>query len=126
MILSTTSIQKNNYEFFTNYKYLRYNNSNHILTINSNFPPSCSGLVPGNGIWYKFIGNDAILSVSTSNLGTNFDTQIHIYEGLCDSLNLVGCDNNSGIGNTSQFSFLTTQGVEYYIYVMLSKIIYIS
>ncbi|MAJ44099.1 MAG: hypothetical protein CMF96_05040 [Candidatus Marinimicrobia bacterium] len=36
MILSTASIQTNNYEFFTNYKYLRYNNSNHILTINSN------------------------------------------------------------------------------------------
>ena len=72
---------------------------------------------PGNGIWYKFIGNDAILSVSTSNPATNFDTQIHVYEGSCDSLNLIGCDNNSGIGNTSQYSFLTTQGVEYYIYV---------
>lgn len=91
--------------------------SNNILTINSNFPPSCSGIVPGNGIWYKFIGNDAILSVSTSNPATNFDTQIHVYEGSCDSLNLIGCDNNSGIGNTSQYSFLTTQGVEYYIYV---------
>ena len=91
--------------------------SNNILTINSNFPPSCSGIVPGNGVWYQFIGDGAILSVSTSNPTTNFDTQIHVYQGSCDSLNLIGCDDNGGMGNTSQYSFLTTQGVEYYIYV---------
>ena len=91
--------------------------SNNILTNNLNIPPTCSGLIPGNGIWYKFIGDGSILSVSTSNQITNFDTQIHVYQGSCDSLNIVGCDNNGGLGNTSQFSFLTNQGAEYYIYV---------
>ena len=91
--------------------------SNNILVNNLNTPPSCSALVPGDGMWYKFIGDGSRLTVSTSNSFTNFDTQIHIYQGNCNNLTSLGCDDNSGIGNTSEISFLTSQNIEYYIFV---------
>ena len=91
--------------------------SNNILSSNSNIPPSCSTLTPGKGVWYEFTGDGSILTTSTSNPGTNFDTQIHVYQGTCDSLIVVGCDDNSGNGNSSEYSFLTVNGVQYYIYV---------
>ena len=62
-------------------------------------------------------GDGSILTTSTSNSETNFDTQIHVYQGTCDSLIVVGCDDNSGIGNTSEYSFLTVNGVTYYIFI---------
>ena len=91
--------------------------SNNILSSNTNTPPTCSNLIPGKGVWYEFIGDGSILTTSTSNSETNFDTQIHVYQGTCDSLIVVGCDDNSGIANTSEYSFLTVNGVTYYIFI---------
>ena len=91
--------------------------SNNILSSNTYIPPTCSNLTPGKGVWYEFTGDGSILTTSTSNSGTNFDTQIHVYQGTCDNLIVVGCDDNSGVGNSSEYSFQTVNGVQYYIYV---------
>ena len=55
--------------------------------------------------------------MSTSNNGTNFDTEIFVYSGSCSNLNCIGSDNNSGSGTTSEITFTSSIGVEYFIYV---------
>ena len=59
-----------------------------------------------------------ILHVARSgHNGTNFDTEIFVYSGSCSNLNCIGSDNNSGNGTTSEITFTSSIGVEYFIYV---------
>ena len=91
--------------------------SNNILATGNDAPPSCGGLNTGAGVWYKYIGDGSDVTLSTSNNGTNFDTEIFVYSGSCSNLNCIGSDNNSGNGTTSEITFTSTIGVEYFIYV---------
>ena len=91
--------------------------SNNILASNNDAPPSCGGLTPGTGVWYKYIGDGSDVTLSTASNGTNFDTEIFVYQGPCFSLSCIGSDNNSGSGTTSEITFTTVVGTEYLIYV---------
>lgn len=92
--------------------------SNNILATNTDAPSACSGGgTTAKGVWYSFIGTGYDVVISTDASATNFDTEINVYEGPCNSLNCIGGDDNSGTGVTSEFSFNTVNGQEYFIYV---------
>ncbi|MCB0571619.1 MAG: hypothetical protein KDC66_17735 [Phaeodactylibacter sp.] len=68
------------------------------------------------GVWFSFTGNGQWTTVSTS--GSNFDTQINIFQGNCGSLTCIGGNDDVSVGNvTSQFSFCAEAGVPYKVYL---------
>ncbi|MBN2778849.1 MAG: hypothetical protein JXR36_14515 [Bacteroidales bacterium] len=92
--------------------------ASNILATADDAPSGCAGGgTPAEGVWYSFIGDGSEVTISTDNPGTNFDTEINIFEGPCTALTCVGGDNDGGVGMTSSFTFTTTNGTEYFIYV---------
>lgn len=64
------------------------------------------------GVWYAFTGNGQI---STITLNPSYDMELAIYSGSCGSLTNILCQDNSS--TTETYSFTTTNGVNYFIYV---------
>jgi hypothetical protein len=79
---------------------------------------SCgSGGVPGNGVWYKLVGNGA--QVTLDLCASGYDTKVHVYSGSCSNLACVGSNDDSPTCGTSRshFVFNASVGVDYYILV---------
>lgn len=79
-----------------------------------------TGGTPGNGVWYKLVGNGA--QVTLNLCASAYDTKVHVYTGSCGSLTcLVSNDDNvaaCGSGSTrSQVIFNANVGADYYILV---------
>ncbi len=72
-----------------------------------------------NNVWYKFIGTGNQINISTCDITTNFDTELHLYTGSCGSFTEVNCnDDGFDIGcnsGKSSLTFCSTNGVTYYI-----------
>ena len=70
------------------------------------------------GVWYYFLGTGDDVVASTCN-AADFDTRITIYSGSCGSLTCVAGNDDGPTcsGYTSEASFQTTVGVDYYIFV---------
>ena len=70
------------------------------------------------GVWYYFLGTGDDVVASTCN-AADFDTRITIYSGSCGSLACVAGNDDGPTcsGYTSEASFQTTVGVDYYIFV---------
>jgi hypothetical protein len=83
---------------------------------NTDAPGGCTGGgAPGAGVWFRFVGNGEIVTVSTA--GSAFDTQLNVYEGSCGSLTCVAGDDDGGPGTTSEVVFCALSGNTYYIYL---------
>jgi hypothetical protein len=82
-------------------------------------PTGCTGGgTPAEGVWYYFVGTGLPVAITTDFAETTMDTQINIYEGeSCAALSCIGGDDNSGTGNTSEYSFFSQSGTTYYLYV---------
>lgn len=92
--------------------------ASNILATDTDAPTACSGGgTTAKGVWYIFTGTGQEVTVSTDNTGTNFDTQINVFSGTCGSLTCVGGDDDSGTGTSSLYTFLSSNGTDYYIYV---------
>ena len=79
-------------------------------------PSSCAGGgTPEAGVWYRFVGNGQIVTVSTA--GSAFDTQLNVYSGSCGALSCVDGDDDGGPGTTSEITFCALSGTIYYIYL---------
>lgn len=79
----------------------------------------CGGAtVSAPGVWYSFIGDGNIATVSTCNTAA-YDTKIGIYADGCGTLTCItGNDDGTGCsGFTSEATFPTTAGTEYLILV---------
>ncbi|MBX2927241.1 MAG: fibronectin type III domain-containing protein [Saprospiraceae bacterium] len=76
-----------------------------------------TGGTPGNGVWYKLVGNGA--QVTASLCASAYDTKLHVYTGSCAGLTcLVSNDDSPVCGNTrSQVVFNANVGTDYYILV---------
>lgn len=79
--------------------------------------PACGGATYEDGVWYLFEGTGQDVTLSTDNAGTNFDTEISVFSGSCGSFTCVGSDKDSGTGETSEITFSTVGGTDYYIYL---------
>lgn len=71
----------------------------------------------GGANWYTFTGDGGTWTASTLNSGTNYDSKLWVYEGLCSALNCVTGNDDFGGTAQSQVSFVTTVGATYYIVV---------
>ena len=79
------------------------------------------------GVWFKYTSstNGETITASTDNAGTDFDTEIIVYQGACGALTCVGGDDDGGTepeGDTfdSKFCWVSTASlapVDYFIYV---------
>ncbi|MCB0650497.1 MAG: HYR domain-containing protein, partial [Saprospiraceae bacterium] len=82
---------------------------------------SCGTSNTAPGVWYKWTGDGAQVTVSTCNAGTNYDTKLSVFSGNCEVLSCVGGgddDFNCSFGSTrSTVTFNSTSGVQYYFLV---------
>ncbi len=73
------------------------------------------------GVWYVYTSTGSEdITISTSNAGTNFDTELQVFSGACGALSCVGGDDDGGSGVTSEMTFTSTASfapVDYYFYV---------
>lgn len=66
------------------------------------------------GKWYTFTGDGNLNTISVTT--TSFDAELSISSGSCGSLSNITCQD-SAINGTETYSFITTPGVTYYVYV---------
>lgn len=73
------------------------------------------------GIWFHIIGNGGTVNLSTCIEGTNYDTWIGVYTGICSNLTCVTSNddspNNCSIKKASDVAFNAQKGVSYYVLV---------
>lgn len=68
------------------------------------------------GVWYSFVGDGQVSTISA--VGVNLNLEMAIVSGSCGSLSNIACiDNTSSTTGTESYSFLTTIGTTYYIYI---------
>ncbi|NNC95156.1 MAG: T9SS type A sorting domain-containing protein [Chitinophagales bacterium] len=79
---------------------------------------TCGPPITSPGVWYTHNGTGLNATVSTCGMAS-FDTRISVFTGTCGSLTCVGGnDDYNGCGtNTSQYTFGTNLGTQYYILV---------
>ncbi|HRG00699.1 MAG TPA: proprotein convertase P-domain-containing protein, partial [Bacteroidia bacterium] len=71
-----------------------------------------------NGVWFKFVAPaSGIVDITTSDVATNFDTQLTLYSGTCGSLVELDCDDQSGTLPNSALihAECLTPGQTYYV-----------
>ena len=78
-------------------------------------PPNSNTATSGK--WYKYNAttNNSITVSTDLAVNTGKDTRVHIYKGLCGSLECVGGDDDSGTGYLSVATINGTPGTTYYI-----------
>jgi hypothetical protein len=81
----------------------------------------CVTSLSGAGVWYKFEGNGADISVTTCSPNTDFDTKLTVYEGSCGAEVCVGGDDDDfdcpDSNRHSLVEFSSEVGTTYLIYV---------
>ncbi|MCF8459530.1 MAG: PKD domain-containing protein [Flavobacteriales bacterium] len=70
----------------------------------------------GKGVWYKYTGNNQLVTVGTCTSTSGFDTEIAVFAGDCNNRIDVGSDDD-GCSPYSELSFEAWAGLDYYIYV---------
>jgi hypothetical protein len=86
---------------------------------------TCTVSVQGPGVLYTIVGTGASITVSTCNAGTNFDTKLFVYSGVCGNYSCVGGndDTTGGCSTTgsdqyaSTVTFNSVFGTTYYVLV---------
>ena len=79
---------------------------------------TCGVFINAPGIWYSIIGDGSLLEASTCD-AADYDTQISVFSGSCDSLVCVGGNDDSFPcnGNSSVFNWQSVENEVYYILV---------
>lgn len=68
------------------------------------------------GKWYTFTGDGQQTTIST-DAGAGFDQEISIASGACATLSNIECIDNDGSGGIESYTFTTTVGTVYYVYL---------
>ena len=90
---------------------------------------SC-GAITSAGVWYTFEGTDEDWVITTCNPGTDYDTEIEVFDGVCGSLNCIDSNDDqlgdfdpacdalaNGFNRASTLTVTTSVGTTYYLYV---------
>lgn len=67
------------------------------------------------GVWYTFIGDGNNTTISATT--TSFDIEMSISSGSCGTLTNITCQDAALSNGTETYTFATTNGVTYYVYV---------
>ncbi len=87
---------------------------------------TCSTIVidaASGGVFYRFTGTGANVTLSTCNAGTNFDTKLFVYTGACGALTCVTANDDqtgpacSANSLASTVTFSSVLSTNYLIYV---------
>ncbi|MCB9293729.1 MAG: hypothetical protein H6559_11500 [Lewinellaceae bacterium] len=78
--------------------------------------PACAPFSADSLVWYRTIGIDGDITVSTCGGSTDFDSQIGVFTGACGNLTCVGSEDNS-CGDDATVTWASTAGQNYYIVV---------
>lgn len=92
--------------------------STEMATYSGGTNSSCSGFDTSPDLWYRVEGTGASLTASTCDGGTDYDSQISIFEGTgedCDTKCIFTNDDSCGSG--SKVTWMAKDGVTYYIRV---------
>ncbi len=89
--------------------------STSLMTLEDGENSAPDGCIKGGTTWYTFTPEiDGTITASTE--GSDFDTVLALYQGTAlNALSVLGCDDDSAGGLTSQFSFPASAGTTYYI-----------
>ena len=71
-----------------------------------------------NGVWFKFVAPaSGVVDITTSDVTTNFDSQLTLYSGTCGALTEMDCDDQGGtIANSALIhAECLTPGQTYYV-----------
>jgi len=91
--------------------------SGSVLGATQSLPPSsCSGATStsANDVWYSFVANSAIYSVTANS---SFDAVLEVFSGSCGSLSSVNCADEVGAGTEVLNLTTLTPGQTYYVRV---------
>ncbi|MFY9609990.1 MAG: sialidase family protein [Blastocatellia bacterium] len=91
-----------------------------LATSATNDPSSCSGSPDSASVWYSFTSSsDTVLGIDTA--GSDFNTVLSIYTGVCGGLGPVACSDDFGSSinpaDRSMLAFGANAGVPYLIEV---------
>lgn len=76
----------------------------------------CAAQVDGAGVFYRFTGTGATVTVQTCGGTTNFDTRLHVFTGTCGNLTCVAT-NDDACATASAVTFSSVNGVGYWVFV---------
>lgn len=68
------------------------------------------------GVWYKFTGNGYPTTIEV-DADAGYDHELNIASGVCGSLSNIVCRDFAGSGGTETYTFTTTDGLDYYVYI---------
>jgi hypothetical protein len=81
-------------------------------TVNTVSEAAPGGYSSNYGVWYKFTGDGNSTTISST---TTFDHEMDLFSGSCGSLAAIAqIDGSTG---TETYTFTSTVGVQYYIYI---------
>ncbi|WP_264511001.1 pre-peptidase C-terminal domain-containing protein [Flavobacterium sp. N1719] len=80
----------------------------------TNHGTTCS--MSNNGVWYKFTGDGQETTISTT-AAAGYDHEMSISSGTCGSFTNLTCQDSGLSGGTETYTFVTTAGVNYFIYI---------
>lgn len=87
------------------------------FTIGSSNTPHGSGCSMSNfGVWYTFVGDGQFTTISSTASG-GFDHEMSISSGTCVTKTNIACINNNGANGTESYTFQTTNGITYFVYI---------
>lgn len=80
----------------------------------TNHGTSCT--MSNYGAWYTFVGDGQETTIS-STAATGFDHEMSISSGTCGSFTNITCQDSGLSGGTETYTFVTSVGVNYYVYI---------
>lgn len=94
-----------------------YTGSTETATNGDNPEGFCGTIAFGPGVWFTLVGSDQSHTLSLCN--SDFDTELMVFEGSCDSLVCVGgnAESNNCPNGQSEFTFESETGKTYYVFV---------
>ncbi|WP_035558037.1 M4 family metallopeptidase [Hymenobacter sp. IS2118] len=87
---------------------------------------SCGTIITAGagGVFYRFVGTGASVTLSTCDAATNYDTKLFVFTGTCGSYTCVGGNDDqtgncaaNGSATASQVTFASVAGTNYLVFV---------
>jgi hypothetical protein len=85
-------------------------------TVGSVVETSPGATAGGLGVWYTFVGDGTPTVISSTGTGS-FDQEMIVTSGACGGLSVITNLDSGGNNGTETYSFTSTVGVNYYIYI---------
>lgn len=91
-------------------------NMNGFTLASSNTPHGTGCTMSNYGVWYTFVGDGQFTTISSTASG-GYDHEMSISSGTCTTKTNIACINNNGANGTENYTFQTTNGTTYFVYI---------